>query len=1598
MKTLLPNQKSPIKTLSDKPFNISEEMWNHLIQDISSLQVRVENDEISLEDYKNAIAEAFTTVALTANTANINEANIANLIATVLESEDFRGGHIHSADISTLTAMVSDNLQAGSIETGSIKVNTGANIETLTVNDNARVDGNLEVGGTINVDHVTINDFTVDNLAVSQAEINNENVVNSHIDTADIDAATIDNAQITDVEITRAVIADIDNNHLDTEFITHKTNYLTQIDADNFYIKLPYFQNGAYYIYITKADGTFVGCIEDFNSSNNHFFRWSFVEPNTLNNIYLNGYNTERSQSAYYLNTRGERYNIYYQCTSYDTVEPPATSDALGFTPDKRFNVTEVNGNWFTMPVALYNEGEGGGVLTLTASDVLLYADDNKSYNGTSNVHNTVYKPNQSLNKTDDVTFNSVEAPFLDVAELSIVNKAKLPNVYNGPALSQAEQAELMDDTLYIPQSGNTTGVTVPGVEFVDRETDEPLNYWASSVQKAIDQDTFRTDEYKPTDGYILSDDVTVSDTVGRVTLKDSADVTNRTHLLLVQHIATGKELLLSLSEYNEYPAVYLVEATDPEYADLTPDGHISFSSARSKFIDTYFVLPVPPLPEGDESALVFFTNSSLSTIYDITQAQPGDEFYLFSGFYPATTEDGDYRVRYVDTVLKATAGINYLKEGAGTAARINRKTTRSSGPAIDEIVPINNALFDSATQEQQVGQVVTDEYEENLGAYGFIDDTCINGPAPADYDRTEITDTRTLVTIDGETPVTYYTDITNEWRYVEIDDETGQVLVGGLVEDPSTLAILNGETGTVVDAAGVIKHDINYANATLFDGHYYSKKRDASSSNMMRSLLEDLTAATDFQSYNLASPNNANKNYVAGYRQPLTTEEEATAKWYLWQRATNPNFGYIVRLSSTDHKKGYQIVDVTSTSYNIAEFDYGATEYGGDVSFDELPSGTALSNANGTLTEINPDFGDIVHSGGAAGSTTDHTYEYIQYEKDVTTQTGTVPADYDRTETSTVTESGHTITTVTYYKDVVIGGYQPGNPLAYDPVTRTLIPANNAPAIVLGDNYRFEVVEQPSGSLHTHLLMRRETVDTDTYKYNELATFNSEETFDGTTPLVYDAEDNSLKPAEDITINGKAHISGNVNIDGDLTVDGKITAVSEEVVQSKADYITLRENNPNGLANGEHSGIIINNIDGEGKNTALVVDNDGMLRVGSAVGTETTYNEIYYGKNDNKWYSDATLETEVVVDGILSRWGTSTETDDYIEYTDAVFTVIDASHNEPLLTRAESDDLTDGAPLYWNEERKRAENTAATSGQQVWMSKMTPGHLLYDKNVVIGDGNGYGYLVSDDSGTRDDVAFDSNMNQLTGSFTVINGADILSPAEVEEAMPERYEYIYFNVSDNKVYVKAVDRWDPSHIIWCVETGVTYDASIAAVVMSSEETTAPDPADLYEAELKTISYNTVGTTKYLDPSDMSETTYPSDIPNDAVITDSTTVDVLYCEDDDAFFDVTNQYKITAVDSEGNLTTDDTVTPTGTVVNAQLIYRNIHADATEDKMSYGWQQSSQGSFFVFDTFAEYQAALTIPSGQPGHIPTPEEGASLVVVRDRNSYLIGEIQDE
>ena len=115
------------------------------------------------------------------------------------------------------------------------------------------------------------------------------------------------------------------------------------------------------------------------------------------------------------------------------------------------------------------NQGSDAHVLSKRTTSV--YADATQSYDfdGTSNVMNYDYIPDQSLNTNDDVNFHTVHVDEFTTESLNIPKdltvgeKAKLPNIYNGPALTDEEKAALKDETLLIDENKISRKTTKEG-------------------------------------------------------------------------------------------------------------------------------------------------------------------------------------------------------------------------------------------------------------------------------------------------------------------------------------------------------------------------------------------------------------------------------------------------------------------------------------------------------------------------------------------------------------------------------------------------------------------------------------------------------------------------------------------------------------------------------------------------------------------------------------------------------------------------------------------------------------------------------------------------------------------------------------------------------------------------------------------------------------------------------------------------------------------------------------------------------------------------------------------------------------------------------
>lgn len=224
---------------------------------------------------------------------------------------------------------------------------------------------------------------------------------------------------------------------------------------------------------------------------------------------------------------------------------------------------------------------------------------------------------------------------------------------------------------------------------------------------------------------------------------------------------------------------------------------------------------------------------------------------------------------------------------------------------------------------------------------------------------------------------------------------------------------------------------------------------------------------------------------------------------------------------------------------------------------------------------------------------------------------------------------------------------------------------------------------------------LTRKTIKNNANKFDELAVYESTFNFTGKNnePVIYDEVNNSLKTSKDVTLGDvtmdELVINKDLHVKGDAFVEGTLHTVEEETITSVGDNIVLRQNNPSSLGN-DTSGLIVNNYSGNGDSLELATSSDGTLKVGTGTPTTTSYLNIYKSRSDGKWYSDATLTTEVTPSGYLASWESEDTTDDYIHYEHAVFADLSATL-EPIMTRDEEANLNDQGLLIWDAEDTEA-------------------------------------------------------------------------------------------------------------------------------------------------------------------------------------------------------------------------------------------------------------------------------------------------------------------
>ena len=143
-------------------------------------------------------------------------------------------------------------------------------------------------------------------------------------------------------------------------------------------------------------------------------------------------------------------------------------------------------------------------------------------------------------------------------------------------------------------------------------------------------------------------------------------------------------------------------------------------------------------------------------------------------------------------------------------------------------------------------------------------------------------------------------------------------------------------------------------------------------------------------------------------------------------------------------------------------------------------------------------------------------------------------------------------------------------------------------------------------------------------------------ETITGAKTIKGDITIGEVGTPTDVTQVGDLNITGDITINGDITQNGSSYETHAEKIYTTKDYITMREGATGALSPGDYSGLEIVKYDGM-NNGRLVVDASGTARVG------------------------------------------------------------DVGDEEPLLTRDESADMTDGALLRWNATGSKAVTNSVT-------------------------------------------------------------------------------------------------------------------------------------------------------------------------------------------------------------------------------------------------------------------------------------------------------------
>ena len=425
-----------------------------------------------IQDLSNQIS------AISASLDNVSE-NLSQYITAM-------GKNITTGQINALQAAISI------LEATNAKLTT-ANITSLTVSgmsslasltaDLATIASDLSVGGSVDINgDIKASNATFEEITATTANIANwtvENLTANKITATEIEAGSIkSNGTVSadNIESATATIGNLSGSEITADKVTvsneissglgtfdevkieniHWKEYVDYPNTTEVYLTVPHFENGTYYLRANGPTKTLF-TVEILNSVDNFFIRWSQALVGYIATMYKIGDGPSSQICIHIKNIENVAFTLEYAtiCAT-PNVSAPVGSINPPSVYGTRYPVIYKDGNKFFRLVDLANQGSDSHILSKVSTNVYDDATLTYTFDGTENVIYYDYIPDQSLNKDDNVQFNKINttefsATTSDISEsLTVGKKVKLPNIYNGPALTEEEKAALPDDTLLI--------------------------------------------------------------------------------------------------------------------------------------------------------------------------------------------------------------------------------------------------------------------------------------------------------------------------------------------------------------------------------------------------------------------------------------------------------------------------------------------------------------------------------------------------------------------------------------------------------------------------------------------------------------------------------------------------------------------------------------------------------------------------------------------------------------------------------------------------------------------------------------------------------------------------------------------------------------------------------------------------------------------------------------------------------------------------------------------------------------------------------------------------------------------------------------------